>query len=108
MRVTSDPTSAITITAAATVLATGREDATPSKEGYATASLLPPPLIVTSYRLGLHSSRMGDGETPSPASPWLLSNKHGLVTLKKLYYENRREHEYLPRQKQQIPEAPTS
>jgi len=113
MRVTSDPTSAITIgiaaiTAAAVMLTTGREDATPSKEGRATTSLLPPSLVVTCYRLGLHSSRMGGGETPSPASPWLLSNKHGLVTLKKLYYENRREHECLPRRKRQSPKATTS
>ena len=104
MRVTSDPTStvttriaAITATTVATMLATGQKDVTPSKEGHAAASLLPLPLIATHYRLGLHSSRTGGVETPSPTSPRLLSNKHGLVTLKKLYYENRREHECLPR-----------
>ena len=89
MRVTSDPTSAITtgitviiVAAAATVLTTGQEDATPSREGRTTANLLPQPLIATHYRLGLYSSRTGGGEIPSPASPWPLSNKHRLVTLK--------------------------
>ena len=89
MRVTSDPTSVITMgittitTATSTaMLATDQEDATPSKEGHAAASLLPLPLITTRYRLGPHSSRTGGGETPSPASPWLLLNKCGLVTLK--------------------------
>ena len=70
-----------TITTAA-MLATGREDATPSKEGHAATSLLPPPLVVTRCRLGLHSSRTGGQEIPSPASPWLPSNKRMLVTLK--------------------------
>ena len=87
MRVTSDLTSAVTtgiaaITAAAAVLTTYWEDATPDREGRATTSLLPPLLVETRYRLGLHSSRVEGGEIPSPTSPWLLSNKHGLVTLK--------------------------
>ena len=88
---------AITAAAAAAVLTIGQEDATPSKKGRVATSLLPPLLIVTRCKLGLHSSRIGGGETPSPTSPWLLSNKHGLVTLKNLYYENRREHGCLPR-----------
>ena len=88
MRVTSNPTSAITmgiatITAAdVAMLTTGQEDATPSKEGRNAANLLPPPLIVTHCRLGLHSSRTGGREIPSPVSPWPLSNKRRLVTLK--------------------------
>ena len=76
MRVTSDPTSAITMgitaiiaIAATTVLMTRWEDATPSREGHATANLLPPPLVMTCCRLGLHYSHMGGGETPSPAYP---------------------------------------
>ena len=63
------------------VLTTGREDATPIKEGRIIANLLPP-LIVTHCRLGLHSSHMGGVEIPSPASPLPLSNKRRLVTLK--------------------------
>ena len=89
MRVTSDLTSAvttgiaaITTIATAAMLTTGQEDATPIKEGHTATSLLPPSLITTHSRLGLHSSRMGGEETPSPASPWLLSNKRMLVTLK--------------------------
>jgi len=66
-----DLTSVITIGIAAitaAVLTTSREDATPSREGHAAANLLPPSLIVTHYRLGLHSSRMGGGEIPNPVS----------------------------------------
>ena len=103
-RVTFDPTFtvttgivAITATAAAVVLTTGQEDATPTKEGRATANLLPPPLVKTRCKLGLHSSRMGGGEIPSPTSPRPLSNKRRLVTLKNTNYENKREHEYIPR-----------
>jgi len=85
-RVTSNPTSVDTIgiaaITAASVLTTGRKDATPIKEGRTSANLLPSLLITTHYRLGLHYSRMGGWEMPSPASPWLLSNKHRLVTLK--------------------------
>ena len=74
-RVTSDPTSAVTTgitaitAAAAAALATGWEDATPNGEGRVATSLLPPPLVVTHCRLGLHSSHTGGGEIPSPASP---------------------------------------
>ena len=62
-RVTSDPTFAIItgiaaiIVAAATILTTGREGATPRGEGRAIASLLPPSLVTARSRLGLHSSR---------------------------------------------------
>ena len=43
----------------AVVLMTSQEDATPIKEGHAATSLLPPSLIATHHRLGLHSSHMG-------------------------------------------------
>ena len=89
----------ITAAATTTVLMTGQENATPIKEGRIAANLLPPPLVETRCRLGLHSSRMGGGEIPSPTSPWPLSNKCRLVTLKNLNYENKREHEYIPRRK---------
>jgi len=72
-RVTSDLASTVTtgITAimVAAVLMIGREGATPIKEGRATTSLLPPSLVATCHWLGLHSSRTGGGEIPSPASP---------------------------------------
>ena len=75
-RVTSDPTStiatgiaAITIAAAATVITTGQEDATPKREGRTTTSLLSLPLVMTRYRMGLHSSLMGGGAMPRPISP---------------------------------------
>ena len=76
MRVTFDPTSAVTMgiiaittVATATVLATGREDATPMREGRTTGNLLSPPLVVTHCRLGLHSSYIGGRVMPSPVSP---------------------------------------
>ena len=85
-RITSYLASAITmgiatITATA-MLTTGQEGATPIKEGHAATNLLSPSFVTTRYRLGLHSSRTGGEEIPSPTSPWPLSNKHRLVTLK--------------------------
>ena len=102
-RVTSDLASAVTmgtatITAAA-VLTTGREDATPIKEGRATTILLPPSLVTTHRRLGLHSSRTGCGEIPSPASSWPLQKKAQAQVshTQKLNYENKGKHEYIRR-----------
>ena len=83
-RVTSDPTSAVTMeittitaAAAATVLATGQEDTTPSNEGHIAASLLPPPFAATRCRLGIHSSHMGGGRLPVSLAPGYCQTSAG-------------------------------
>jgi hypothetical protein len=86
---------AITAAVAAAILATGWEDATPRREGHTTANRISSPLVVTLYRLGLHSSYMGGRAMPSPASPWPLSNEYRSVVLKKLNCEIEKEHRYI-------------
>ena len=106
-RVTSDPASTVTTgiatITAVDVLTTGQEDATPIKEGHAATSLLPPSLIATHHRLGLHSSRTGGGEIPSPTGSWPLQ-KRGQAQVshtKKLNYEGKWKQEYIPKRKRQ-------
>ena len=98
MRVTYNPAStigagiaAITSAASAAILATSREGTTPRGEGRTAATLLSPPLVVTCYKVGLHSSCMGGGAMLNPVSIWPLSKKYRSVTPQRLNFEIKKE-----------------
>lgn len=55
-------TAGITVVEAAATLATNRGEASPMNVGQANSTLLPPSLIATCCRLGLHPMYMGGGE----------------------------------------------
>ena len=90
MRVTSDVTSTVSTkivtnanATAATIPATDPGGTTPGREGFATATLFPPPLTATRCRVGLQVSYTGVGAMLNPVITQPLTESVGKSHSKK-------------------------